>query len=122
MVPALSKGKPDDRSIGGLLPSTAKDYLNSCAPNAILFTNADNDTYPLWYAQEVEGIRTDVRVVLAPFLNGDWYIRKLAEWQNTAAPVPLTISVKKYSSGRLDYIPYVKRTDQPARLYEVIEF
>jgi hypothetical protein len=100
----------------------AYDYLNSCAPDAILFTNADNDTYPLWYVQEVEGIRTDVRVILAPFLNADWYIGQLADWHGKATPVPLTIDAKKYASGRLNSVPFYKRTDQYAMLKDVIEF
>jgi hypothetical protein len=100
----------------------ACNYLNSCAQGAILFTNADNDTYPLWYAQEVEGVRTDVRVILAPFLNADWYIQQLADWHYNAAPVPLSISIHKYASGKLDMVPYFKRTDQSADLKDVIEF
>jgi hypothetical protein len=55
----------------------ARNYLESCEPNAILFTHADNDTYPLWYCQEVEGIRRDVRVVVMPYLSAEWYIAQV---------------------------------------------
>jgi hypothetical protein len=124
-VPALmAKENFDDhdRSSRYLAGDFAYDYLNSCAANAILFTNADNDTYPLWYAQEVEGIRTDVRIILAPFLNADWYIQQLSCWRNDAAPVALTIGTDKYASGKLNYVPYYKRTVQYAKLKDVIEF
>jgi hypothetical protein len=111
-----------NRSKRSVARDFAYDYLNSCAPNAILFTNADNDTYPLWYAQEVEGIRTDVRIVLVPFLNADFYLRQLADWHYNAAPVPTTIGASKYSSGKLDYIPYYHQLDQYAPIKEVMEF
>jgi hypothetical protein len=124
-IPALmAKENLDDhdRSRRYVARDFAFDYLNSCAPDAILFTNADNDTYPLWYLQQVEGIRTDVRVILAPFLSADWYIKQLADWHDQAAPVPLTISANKYGSGKLNAVPYYKRTDQYANLKDVIEF
>jgi hypothetical protein len=85
----------------------AKNYLNSCEPNAILFTNADNDTYPLWYAQEVEGIRTDVRVICLQFLSSDAYIDHLKEKQNLSAPLPVTMAHDQYKEGIRDFLPYV---------------
>jgi hypothetical protein len=125
LVPGLmAKENLDDHDRSGryLARDFAYDYLNSCAPGAILFTNADNDTYPLWYAQEVEGIRTDVRVILAPFLSADWYIGQLADWHDQAAPIPTTIGIKKYTSGKINSVPYYKRTDKYANLKDVIEF
>ena len=82
----------------------AKNYLNSCEPNAILFTNADNDTYPLWYAQEVEGIRTDVRVVNLQFLSTASYIDQM---QYKSEALPITITKEKYKEGERDYLSYV---------------
>jgi hypothetical protein len=84
----------------------AKNYLNSCEPNAILFTNADNDTYPLWYAQEVEGIRTDVRVVCLQFLSSEAYIDQMKRQQNLSAPLPISLKNAQYKEGVRDYLRY----------------
>lgn len=85
----------------------ARNYLNSCEPNAILFTNADNDTYPLWYAQQVEGIRTDVRVLCVQFLSDPNYINQMKKQMNLSAPLPVTMEEDKYVEGTRDYLPFV---------------
>ena len=84
----------------------ATDYLESCAPNAILFTEGDNDTYPLWYLQEVEGVRTDVRVINLSLAGVDWYIDQLRYKMNDAEPLKLTFTPEQLQGGNRDVVRY----------------
>ena len=101
---AVNNWDDHDRSNRYTAYGMAVNYLESCDENAILFTIGDNDTFPLWYAQEIEGIRTDVRIVNTSLLSTDWYINQMKRKAYESDPIPSSLSAEKYRHGTRDYI------------------
>ncbi|WP_111684936.1 glycosyltransferase family 117 protein [Winogradskyella tangerina] len=95
-----------DRSGKYTANAMARKYLESCAPNAILFTIGDNDSFPLWYLQEIEGVRTDVRVVNTSLFQTDWYIDQMKRKAYESDPIPSKLTHEQYRGGNRDVIIY----------------
>ena len=96
-----------DRSKRTTTRDLAIDYLESCPKNAILFTNGDNDTFPLWYAQEVEGIRTDIRVCNLELLGMAWYADQMNRKAYNSDRMPFSLTHDQYRDGTREYVPFV---------------
>ena len=111
-----------DRSERRTAHAMAVNYLESCAPNAIIFTIGDNDTFPLWYAQEIEGIRRDVRVVCTSLFNVDWYIDQMKRKAYESDPIPSKLTHEQYKWGTRDYIIKEVVTKDTLNINQFIDF
>ncbi|QMU63469.1 MAG: DUF2723 domain-containing protein [Flavobacteriaceae bacterium] len=95
-----------DRSNRYTARLNAQAYLESCDPNAIMFTIGDNDTFPLWYMQEVEGVRTDIKLINTSLFATDWYIDQMKRKTYEAPPIPSQLKHEEYTYGTLDVAYY----------------
>lgn len=111
-----------DRSGRYVAHDFAYNYLAGLAENAVIFTNGDNDTFPLWYMQEVEDFRTDVRVACLPFMPQEWYIEQMKRRYYESAPLPISMEYEQFRQGKRGYTPILDRVKTPTDLKEIIEF
>lgn len=122
VVLAAQNWDDHDRSNKDTAYTMAKAYLDSCEPNAILFTIGDNDTFPLWYMQEIEGYRTDIRIVNTSLFMTDWYIDQMKMKTHNSEPIPSSFNREQYKGSLRDYSLYVERTKDPLLLDEMLKF
>ena len=111
-----------DRSGRTAARDLAMNILESCPPNAILVSSGDNDTYPLLYCQEVENFRTDVRIVIAPFLAANWFIDGLRKQKYNDEGLKMTLPQQKYDRGELDFVPVLDRLNSDTSWQEALNF
>ena len=111
-----------DRSGKSTAVAMAKAYLTSCDPNAILFTIGDNDTFPLWYAQEIEGVRTDIKIVNTSLFMTDWYIDQMKTKTYESDALPISFTHDQYVGDKLDYVAFIPKIDTRWDVKDLIDF
>ncbi|HPD96457.1 MAG TPA: DUF2723 domain-containing protein [Tenuifilaceae bacterium] len=125
MVPTLmakENWNDHDRSNSYIPTDFGYNMLIGCKPDAILFTYGDNDTFPLWYNQEVEGVRTDVRVSNLSYLRGDWYIDQMKHKAYNSDPMPIRMTREQYYSGKRDVILVFNKIKEAINLDQAVNF
>jgi len=124
-VPALMATEnwdDHDRSNRYVARDFGGNYLASLKPNAIVFSNGDNDTFPLWYNQEVEGQRTDVRVCNLSYLQTDWYIDQMKRGAYESAPLPISWKAKDYVTGKNEVMWVEDMVKEPIDMQTAFDF
>lgn len=111
-----------DRSNKYTATAMAKAYLDSCEKNAILFTIGDNDTFPLWYAQEIENYRTDVKIVNTSLFMTDWYIDQMKMKAYNSEPLKISFKHHQYVGDKLDFVIFKKTTEERLDIKKFLEF
>ena len=119
---AIQNWHDHDRSRRYTARDIGANYLKSCAPNSILFTYADNDSYPVWYNQDVEGVRTDVRVTNLSYFQSGWYIEMMRRKAFDSNPLPLSLGSEKYIEGTREQLFVIDKLKTPVDLKEVVQF
>ena len=111
-----------DRSKRYTARDIGENYLKSVAPNAILFTYGDNDSFPLWYVQDVEGFRTDVRVANLSYIQAGWYIDMMRQKAYSSDPLPFSLGSDKYIEGKRNQLPVENKVEKAVNLKDVVDF
>ncbi len=111
-----------DRSGKYTAVAMAKAYLESCDPGAILFTIGDNDTFPLWYAQEIEKVRTDIKIVNTSLFMTDWYIDQMKTKTYESDALPISFTHDEYVGDKLDYVAHIPKVESRWDIKDFINF